>query len=152
MQVAFKPSQPEEAKILSEIAVRSKGYWGYSQEQLELWREGLSTSPEYIAANSVRSIWHGQQIVGYFSIVKSSPPLLDNLWLLPEVIGKGVGKQALTEIKTLAAQLGLSELIIISDPDAEGFYLHHGAIRIGEHPSIPQGRMLPKLRLTIGRA
>jgi len=33
-----------------------------------------------------------------------------------------------------------------ADPDAEPFYLHHGARRIGEVPSgsIP-GRMLPRL-------
>lgn len=149
MQVVFKKSLPEESATLSDIAIRSKAHWGYPAEKLELWRKDLLISTEYIRANTVRSIWAKQEILGFFAIAPSSPALLDHLWLLPAAIGKGVGKRALAEIKILARNHGLHELIIISDPNAEAFYLHHGAKRIGEHPSTPQNRMLPKLSLPI---
>jgi len=150
VHLVFTPSRHEEAEILSDIVVRSKGYWGYPNEKLELWRKDLTVTSEYISQNHARSIWLNDRIIGYFSIVTAKQPaLLDNLWLLPEAIGRGIGTKAMQEIKRLARKLELSELIIISDPNAEGFYLHHGAERIGEYPSIPQDRMLPKLRLKI---
>lgn len=149
MQPVFKRSLPEESEKLSAIAVRSKGHWGYSQELLESWRKDLSISSDYIVAHTNRSIWLDKQIIGFFSIVQSPTPLLDNLWLLPERIGQGIGKQAIREIISCARLLDIPALEIISDPYAEGFYLHHGAIRIGEHPSVPQDRMLPKLQLPI---
>lgn len=145
--IVFKKSLPSESQLLSDIAINAKGYWGYSQEQLDLWRKDLRIEASYITENHVRSIWRGNQTVGFFAIVKGDPDRLDHLWISPESIGKGYGKQAIDEIQKISRQLSIRQLTIISDPDAEGFYLHHGAIRIGEQESIPQNRMLPKLRL-----
>ena len=147
MKAVFIKSLPQEAEQLSEIALLAKGHWDYPAEKLELWRDVLSTSAEYISANTVRSIWLEGKIVGFFSIKEGAPALLDNLWLHPDVIGRGIGRQAINEAKRLALSLMIDELVIISDPNAEGFYLHLGAKRIGEHPSTPPGRILPKLKL-----
>jgi len=50
----------------------------------------------------------------------------------------------------LARTEGFLALAIHSDPNAESFYLSHGATRTGDTPSgsIP-GRILPLLRLAI---
>lgn len=149
MTPVFRPSLPAEANTLSEIAIRSKGHWGHPQELLDLWREGLRIEPAYISKNTLRSLQIGKQSIGFFAIAEGSPHMLDHLWILPEFIGFGYGKLALLEIKKICRERSIPSLTIISDPDAEGFYLHHGAIRIGEHPSIPQNRLLPKLRLDI---
>ena len=37
------------------------------------------------------------------------------------------------------------KMLIDSDPNAEGFYQHMGAVRIGEVSSKPEGRTLPQL-------
>lgn len=147
--LVFKASLPSESETLSEIAILAKGHWGYAQELLDLWRKDLRIEASYIERHSVTSLWQGAQIIGFFAIVKGQANMLDHLWILPPYIGKGYGKQALDEIKTISRELLVSDLTIISDPNAEGFYLHHGAVRIGEHPSKPQNRMLPKLRLQI---
>ncbi len=149
MTPVFRASLPEESATLSDIAIRSKGHWGYPQEQLDLWREGLRIEPDYISKNTLRSLQIEERTIGFFAIVEGSPHMLDHLWILPEFIGFGYGKLALLEIKTICRQRSIPSLTIISDPDAESFYLHHGAVRIGEHPSIPQNRLLPKLRLDI---
>ncbi len=145
VKVDFTISKPEEAEILSEIAIESKGYWGYAKEQLDLWRKDLFVTKEQIEEQTVRTIWVNSERVGFFAIKRGKENVLNDLWLLPEAIGQGVGQRAFQEIKKECANLGIKEFFIISDPDAEGFYLHQGAKRIGEVESIPQNRMLPKL-------
>ena len=147
MNIVFKKSLPFESKKLSHIAITSKGHWGHSQEQLDLWREGLTIKEDYIQRHTLRTIYVDNTPAGFFAIVAEEPPTLDHLWLLPEYIGKGIGAKAIAEIRRLAKQLGIESLRIISDPNAEGFYLHQGATKVGEFESIPQNRMLPVLQL-----
>jgi nucleoside diphosphate kinase len=71
--------------------------------------------------------------------------MLDHLWLLPNAIGKGISNRAFKEIEKECLRLGIRKFSVVSDPNAEGFYLHQGAKRIVEVESIPQKRMLPKL-------
>ena len=151
MKIEFTVTQPEEAEILSNIAIESKGHWGYSKEQLDLWRKDLFITKESIAEQTVRTIWMKSKRVGFFAIKQETENLLNDLWLLPYVIGKGIGHLAFEEIKKECTVLGIKEIYIISNPSAEGFYLHQGAKKIGEVESIPQGRMLPKLVYQIGQ-
>jgi hypothetical protein len=41
---------------------------------------------------------------------------------------------------------------ITADPNAEGFSTRLGARRVGEVPSTPAGRMLPRLEVTVTAA
>ena len=144
MSIMFRPSQPDEAAVLSDIAIESKGHWGYSREQLEVWRKDLRILPSYIKANTIETIWQDELKVGFFAIKLNPKPILDHLWLLPKAIGRGIGKLAFQRAVAIAEKTGVKAFTIISDPAAEGFYFHMGAQRIGEVPSIPQNRMLPK--------
>ena len=45
------------------------------------------------------------------------------------------------------ALAGTGGLLVESDPNAEGFYLHHGARRLGERRSATTKRLLPLLWL-----
>lgn len=105
---------------------------------------------EYIEEHSVQAIYSGYQLVGFFAIKKGKEGIyLDHLWLLPEAIGKGVGRLAFERVIEECIDLNIEEFFVVSDPDAEGFYLRQGAKRIGEIESIPQKRMLPKLKYVI---
>jgi len=48
-----------------------------------------------------------------------------------------------------AAGHGTGGLLVESDPNAEGFYLHHGARRLGERRSVTTKRLLPLLWLPV---
>ena len=37
---------PYDAEKLTEIALKSKAFWGYSDEQIESWREDLTVTPK----------------------------------------------------------------------------------------------------------
>jgi GNAT superfamily N-acetyltransferase len=147
----IRDAREDEAEALSDIRVQSKGYWGYSQETLEAWRPAMKVSPNYIRTNAVRSIFLDGQLVGFYAVIRESEDYLDHLWLVPEAIGKGVGRLAFDDAVRLASELGIEALLIISDADAVGFYLKLGAQKIGELFSPHQNRMLPKLRFQIGK-
>jgi len=61
----------------------------------------------------------------------------------------GSGPRPLAALRGNSAQPGASSFEIEADPHAEGFYLHMGALRIGEISSEMQGarRILPLLRM-----
>jgi hypothetical protein len=46
--------------------------------------------------------------------------------------------------------VGAPRLWISADPNAERFYTRVGARRVGEVPSTPTGRTLPRLVLDVG--
>jgi len=144
----FIDAEVKHAELLRDTLIESKGFWGYSQEQLEEWRSNLKFDEEYIARNTVKLILNDEELIGFFAIVKGDSNELDHLWLLPKAIGKGFGNLVFEQILFECSALEISSFYIISDPDAEGFYLKKGALKVGEVYSEPQKRMLPKLKFT----
>ena len=145
----FIDAEAKHADLLRDTLIASKGYWGYSQEQLEIWRSNLRFEEEYITCNTVKLILEDKEVIGFFAIVKGDADELDHLCLLPKAIGKGYGNLVFERILLECNALEISSFYIMSDPDAEGFYLKKGALKIGEVYSEPQKRMLPKLKFTV---
>ena len=73
------------------------------------------------------------------------------LFVDPSAIGSGIGRALLEDAVRYAARRGWSALRVESDPGAEGFYVAHGARRVGTvaSGSVP-GRELPLLELPVG--
>lgn len=147
--IHFIDAEAKHAELLRDTLIASKGYWGYSHEQLEQWRSNLRFEETYIARNTVRLILKDHEVIGFFALVKGDPNQLDHLWLLPTAIGKGYGNLVFEQIIAECNRLDISNFYIISDPDAEGFYLKKGALNVGQVYSEPQKRMLPKLKFTV---
>jgi GNAT superfamily N-acetyltransferase len=149
--VEIRTARVEEAAAISSLALRSKGYWGYSPEFLEQCRAELTLRSEEIAAHRAHVADEGGQLLGFFT-VRGTPPEgeLDCLYVDPGAMGRGVGRALLDAALALARTEGFRALGIHADPNPEAFYLRHGATRIGvvASGSIP-GRALPLLRLAI---
>lgn len=145
----FIDAEEKHAELLRDTLITSKSHWGYSQEQLENWRSNLKFEEKYIARNTVKLILKDKDVIGFFAIVKGDVDELDHFWLLPKAIGKGYGNLVFEQIILECKRLGIADFYIISDPDAEGFYLKKGALKFGEVYSEPQKRMLPKLKFTV---
>ena len=79
---------------------------------------------------------------------------LAHFWLTPSFIGQGIGRRMFDHAAQTAFGLGARELRIEADPNAEGFYLHLGADRVGESVSLLTGteRVIPSLRYKIIQA
>jgi GNAT superfamily N-acetyltransferase len=146
-EIRIRPAEPEEAGVLSALALRSKGHWGYDRAFLDACRTELTFRPEHLRAVAESA----GEILGFYSL-DGEPPSgeLGNLWVEPDSIGSGVGRRLWYHAMHTARMAGFTSLRIEADPFAEGFYLAMGAERVGETPSgsIP-GRVLPLLRVRI---
>ncbi len=153
LPVDIREAGPEDWERLSELAMSSKAFWKYPKELMERWVDELTLTPEYIESNPTyfallededEKFLH----IGFYSLsFKEGICWLDHLWVLPEHIGAGFGGQLFLHACEIAETLGATELHILSDPNAEGFYLRMGAQRAGEEPSgvDEMRRMLPHL-------
>jgi GNAT superfamily N-acetyltransferase len=145
--IVFRAARGDEADLLTEVALRSKGYWGYDQEFLDACRAELTFRPEDVATRRIVVADSSSGIVGFYSIDGELPGgELGDLWVIPERIGTGLGRKLWQHAVASAREAGYTSLIIEADPNAVGFYEAMGADRVGEVPSgsVP-GRTLPVL-------
>ena len=139
-----------EAIELTSIALAAKRHWGYPDEDLELWKDELTITDDYIDANVVVCAERSGVPVGFYAIGDGEAGLeLDLLFVQPAHMRRGVGDALLRHAMECARQNGAAALRIVSDPYAEGFYVRYGARRVGVVPSRPEGRELPLLRLPL---
>ena len=139
---------PSDHMILTTITKRSKAYWGYSKEQIEAWDALLSVTPEYITKNETYKLVSGDQVIGYYSLVKTDTKTLklDSLFILPEFIRKGFGKLLMNDLFERAALNNYTTIILYSDPNAESFYSKFGFVTIGQIKTSVPNRSLPEMR------
>jgi GNAT superfamily N-acetyltransferase len=152
MRKSIIRSQASQSARLSEIAHAAKRHWGYPERWMELWDEVLTITPDYISGNEVYSATDGEKVVGFYAlIINGEKATLDHLWIDPKYIGTGLGKALFIHAVEKAAEHHVSLIEVESDPNAEGFYKHMGAKRIGETSSELDGqkRVLPLLALEI---
>ena len=148
--LAIRRARAEEATALSALAMRSKAHWGYAPGFLETVRPLLTLSAHDVEVDAVYVLDDDAGPIGMYR-VRVTPPqgTLEDLWLDPGAIGSGRGRCLFDHALRTAASLGLTSLLIESDPHAEGFYLAMGAVRIGERASA-SGRSLPLLEVATG--
>jgi GNAT superfamily N-acetyltransferase len=143
----LRPARPDEAALLSDLAVRSKGHWGYDAEFLAGSRRVLSLQPEEVLPHRTTVAEVEGRVVGFYTLVGGPPvAVLEHLFVEPADIGTGIGRRLWTHAVDTAARLAIERFTIDSDPFAEAFYLAMGAKRTGESPSeVITGRVLPQL-------
>lgn len=146
------PATPDLAAALSELAQSSKATWGYPTRWMALWRPVLTITPQFVAEHPVFVAMEAATIVGFYALkIDGSSGSLEHLWVLPEAIGRGVGRALWGHALGELARQGVKTLEIIADPNAEGFYLRMGARRIGTKRYLLEGqaRLLPLLAVDI---
>jgi GNAT superfamily N-acetyltransferase len=147
-ELSLRPALPDEARLLSDLALRSKSHWGYDADFLKACRAELTLSPDYIAASPVFVLEERKRIVGFYGLLELDGELeLLYFFVEPAAINRGFGRRLWSHAVKTAARLGFQRLSIESDPYAEAFYQAMGAERVGEVPSsIKPERRLPLLK------
>lgn len=142
---------PSDHEILTQITKKSKAYWGYSNEQIEDWSPFLTVTEEYIETNSVFNLMLDNQIIGYYSFFHESENSikLDNLFVLPDFIGKGFGKLLMNDFLVRLQDLSVQKVVLNSEPNAESFYIKFGFVKIGQIETSIKDRYLPIMELKI---
>lgn len=142
-----RDARADEAGLLSDLALRSKGHWGYDPEFLEKCRDELTLRPDDLVEGRAAVAQNGDRVLGFYTLAGDPPDgELACLFVEPDAIGTGVGRRLWEHAVDTARRSGFRRLTIDSDPFAEPFYLRMGAVRTGTVPSgsVP-GRELPRL-------
>ena len=148
----IEKARPEHASVLTDIAISAKRHWNYSERWIELWHPLLTISPEYISQNETWMAVVDLKPAGFYSLHKDGESLwIDNLWVLPNFMGQGIGKQLFQHALAKGHTLGTFILKIEADPNAQSFYEKMGARKVGEHHSQVDGqpRILPIMEINL---
>jgi N-acetylglutamate synthase-like GNAT family acetyltransferase len=149
----IRQARRDECYALTEIAMRSKAHWGYSAEFMAHVRADLEVRPEkFMPGFHVYVLETENEMIGFYSLrpENAESVILEDLFIEPQYIGCGYGKQFWDHSLAVAQSLGFRKLTLISDPYAEPSYPHQGAVRIGETESNAlAGRMLPLMEYVL---
>ncbi|MBP8311045.1 MAG: GNAT family N-acetyltransferase [Burkholderiaceae bacterium] len=152
-RVRLRAALAGQAALLTDIAMRSKGHWGYSPTDLARWREELTLAPATIVACPTWVAWIDESAVGFYQLQTGATQwVLEHLWVHPDGMRRGIGRALLRHAVRLAAEQGAHALAIDADPHAEPFYLACGACRVGALAAPIDGypdRVRPQLLLAI---
>jgi GNAT superfamily N-acetyltransferase len=147
--VRIRTARPDEAAVLTALAVRSKAHWPYPAEFIERFARTLGLTPEVVAANDVHVAERDGEVRGFCTVLHRGPlAVLDDLWLEPAEIGRGTGRLLFEHAVTRAAARGAGLLEWEAEPYASGFYERMGG-RCVRWTDSPLGRSLPVMQLRL---
>jgi len=152
MNIWIRRVYPAEAEILSRIAFSAKTHWGYPKHWMELWQPQLTFTPEYFEENESWVVEMSNTPIAFYTLQdRNGNAWIENLWVLPEYIGQGIGKQLFIHAMELARQRGYKTLQLEADPNAAGFYKKMGMYQIGERVGEVDGqkRILPIMEMSL---
>ena len=150
----IRAATSEDAAAITSLAFRSKAHWGYSLEFMAACKGELTYTGKMIDAPHFH-FYVGEadnRLVAFYALewTREKPAELEALFVVPSLIGTGVGKTMMEHCKRIARQLGIQEIFIQGDPNAESFYLSAGAQLSGYRESISiRGRQLPVFRIKL---
>lgn len=144
-------ANPNDYEILTQITKLSKAYWGYSKEQILKWNDNLTISEVYIINNNTFKLSFEDKIIGYYSYIieKENDIKLDNLFILPECIGKGYGRFLIKDFLNRMKNQNFKKIILQSEPNAEEFYTKMGFKKIGAFETSIKNRFMPIMEIKL---
>ena len=140
-----------DSEILTQITKKSKAYWGYSAEQIQKWEVSLTISQDYIREHDVFKLVKDNVIIGYYSYLfeDGKNVKMDNLFILPEYIGKGFGKYLFLDFLNRMKEAEIQTIQLDSEPNAEGFYSKMGFVKIGAFETSIKDRFMPVMEMKL---
>jgi len=133
-----------EAEELTQIALKSKAFWGYSSELIDSWRADLTVTTKTIKTCNVYKFVIDEVAVGFYVLnnPKEEFVKLEMLFVLPKFIGKGIGKKLLTHALEKAIFFNVKAIALVADPNAIPFYTSQGFVEKEQIGSAILGRFL----------
>jgi len=143
---------PEDAEVLSQIAFSAKAHWRYPTQWMEIWKPQLVFPPEYFEKNESWVAEADAIPIGFYTLQeRDGQAWIENLWIFPEFIGQGIGKQLFLHALSRSRLKGNLVLKLEADPNAVGFYEKLGMVKIGERQYEVEGqsRILPLMKMKL---
>lgn len=148
--VTYREAKPSDREALAAVARAAKAHWDYPAEWLELWRDELVLSPEEIDAWYVPVAETEGRIVAFAAVSRNGDQAeIEHLWVLPSHMGQGLGRALFGRAIARCRERGVTEVEVVSDPNALGFYQAMGGELVRHQPTQPAPRTLPVLRFVL---
>jgi len=145
--MTIRTATVDEADALTAIAMAAKRHWGYPEDWIKRWEADLTITSDFVSQNSVFVAEEAGEARGFYALsVQDGKAELEHMWVKPQYIGTGIGKELFLHAMDRVTELRVNEVNITADPNAAAFYEHMGAERVGDVESSIEGRKLPRLR------
>ncbi|MCJ8276695.1 MAG: GNAT family N-acetyltransferase [Bdellovibrionales bacterium] len=145
----LRKALPGEHKTLSDLAVRSKAYWGYDKDFMKAAISNLQITVEEIQKDIVIVYLEDNVIVGFYILANEPSAEMTALFVDPRWIGQGVGKKLWIHALENAKKMGWSDFKIVADLYAANqFYIPMGCTQVGESPVV-KNRKIPILQFKL---
>ena len=136
----LRPVTPADHARLRELTFESKAHWGYDRDFVRRWADGLGFESD-------GERWVAELDGGIVAWAALLPPadgvaVLDDLWVDPAWIGRGVGSRLFRMAADRARELGAERLEWGAEPNAVGFYEKLGGRKLRDHVT-EWGRVAP---------
>lgn len=150
--ISIRRVVPKEADVLTHIALSAKAHWAYPERWMEIWTPLLTFSSEYFEENKSWVAEIDGAPIGFYTLQdKNGIAWIENLWVLPNYMGQGVGRQLFLNAISRAREMGCKTLQLEADPNAVGFYEKMGMLTIDERIGELEGkpRILPIMEISL---
>ena len=117
-----KKSSPDEYLKLSEIALISKAYWGYSEDLIDLWKSELIVSSKMIENFISYTAFYNDEIVGFWLREPIEDISDGRFFIHPRHIKKGCGRLLWQAVMKEASRRKIKKFVFETDKFALGFY------------------------------
>jgi GNAT superfamily N-acetyltransferase len=142
----LRPAAPDDYERVRELTFESKAHWGYDRDFVRRWADGRGFEDD-------EERWVLEldgAIVAWVGLV---PPadgvaVLDDLWVDPAAIGRGLGSRLFRLAADRARELGAERLEWGAEPNAVGFYEKLGGRKLRDHVT-EWGRLAPWMGLEL---
>ena len=149
-EIAIRPARPDEGERLRQIAIDAKGHWGYDRDWIRAWAAQGDFSPEALQGKPVLVAEAEGQAVGFAALIpQGAVAVLDDLWVEPAWIGRGVGTQLFEACADRARELGADRMEWEAEPNAVGFYKNLGGRYLRDSEPTEWGRIIPVMGLDL---
>jgi hypothetical protein len=89
----IKQARSDDAATLTAVAFAAKRHWGYPQRWMECWHDDLTISAEFIGSHETFAAIIDGRTVGFYALGQKGDRLdLIHMWVLPDAMGRGVGR------------------------------------------------------------
>ena len=141
----------DDAARLIELAIRSKSHWGYTDEQMAVFRHELTMSAAQLNSRIAFGIGHEAEITGFYTIVTQGTDFaeLEHIFIDSDYLRQGLGRRLLHHAMSHCEALGIAKILVLSDPNAAAFCERCGARLIKQVPSSIPGRSLPQFQFDL---
>jgi GNAT superfamily N-acetyltransferase len=152
VSATIRPVDPGEGERLRGIAIAAKAHWDYDLDFVTRWAARGDWSRKALAGKEVYVVeTHGEAVAWAALVSKNGVWWLDDLWVLPEWMGKGIGTRLFRHIADRARALGgPTRLEWQAEPNAVGFYEKVGGRYLRDGEPTSWGRVLPVMGIDLG--